>query len=68
MPPVYNNCVNILVAILTVLITCLGQLVAYISVVPQLLLLLIQIDLCLCALLTTINSLLFGVVLIVGSL
>lgn len=68
MPPVYNDCVNILVEIITVLITCLGQLVVFISNVPQLVLCLLQIDFRVSALLITINFLLFGVVPAVGSL
>jgi len=68
MPPTYNDCVNILVVIITVLIPCLGQLVIFITVVPQLVLLFLQIDLCLCTLLSSINLLLINVIVVVGGL
>jgi len=68
MPPSYNNCVNILVVIITLLIPCFGQLFVFISLVPQLLGLFVQLDLALYTLLFSIDFLLFGVIALVGSL
>lgn len=68
MPPTYNDCVTIIVIIITLLVPCLGQLVVFISVIPQLVLLLLQIDLCLCVLLTSIKLVLINVIVTVSGL
>ena len=68
MPPTYRDCTNALVLIIVVLIPCLGRLVIFISVVPQLVLSLIQIDFCLSTLLICINQVLIDVIITVGGL
>ena len=68
MPPKYNDCANIIVLIITVLVPCLAKLVLYVDVVPGLTALLLQIDLCLGLFLVSINFLLINVLALVGSL
>ena len=68
MPPSYTNCVNILVVIIELLTPCLGQLLVFTTVIPEILVLLVSIDLALSTLLTTVSLLLIEVVIVVGGL
>lgn len=68
MPPSYTNCVNILQAIIELLVPCLGQLLVFTTAIPEILLLLVSIDVALSSLLIAVNFILLDVVLVVGSL
>ena len=68
MPPVYNACCNLLAFIITELIPCLGQLIVFIPMLPQLPLSLWQIDLRLSTLLIRLTLLIPYVIPVVGVL
>ena len=67
-PPVYISCCNVLVFLITVLIPCLSQLVVFITVIPQLLVLLVQIDIWLSMLLSTLGFIIPPIIPIVSNL